>query len=229
MRLDQYLEIVSTLNNGSVIFDDNENKSEIKLGLENLRLYYTNNRYYFATEYTGNLAEIEKKILDNEIVGTLSERKPNNSYLMLLYNVKSISNDTYKEVIKLEENEFFYKKYVLYYTDEEFSDFMEWWNQIDEKTLKLLLSNKKLNPNTTDRYIKFLFRLLIKTPFLHFEFPKTKMDNFDDLLNKKLKSLTTNNSEVNEIYKYLSENLEHFNTEEISDNMLKEILEEGIK
>lgn len=229
MRLAQYLDIVSVLNNGSVIFNDEENKSEIKLGLDNLRLYFTKNKYYFISEFKGNLTEIEKNIFENEIIKTFSSRKPNNSYLILLYNVRSISNDVYKEVIKLEENEFFYKKYVLYYTDSEFTDFMDWWNRIDKKALQVLLSDENLDPNTTENHIKFLFRLLIKTPFVHLKFSKTKMANFDDLLDKKLQNITANKSEVNEIYKYLSKNLVHFNAKEISDNLLKEIIEEGAK
>ncbi|SCL85428.1 ABC-three component system middle component 1 [Sporanaerobacter sp. PP17-6a] len=227
MRLAQYLDIVSILNGGSVVFDDKENKSEIKLGLDNLRLYFANNKYYFISELKESLAEIEKEIFENEIVKTFSSRQPNNSYLILLYNVKSISNDVYKKVIKLEENEFFYKKYVLYYTDNEFTDFMNWWNQIDKKALLELLMDEDLDPNIPDNHIHFLFRLLIKTPFIHLEFPKAKMANFDDLLDKKLQRLTSDKFEVNEIYKYLLKSLEHFNSEEISDSLLKKIIEEG--
>lgn len=229
MRLDQYLDIVSLLNNGSVIFGDEENKSEIKLNQHDLRVYFMNNKYYFISEYKENLTEIEKNILENSTIKKFSNRKPNNSYLILLYNVKSISNDVYKEVIKLEENEFFYKKYVLYYTDSEFTDFMGWWNRIDKKSLQVLLSNESLDPNTTENHIKFLFRLIIKTPFINLEFPKTKMANFDNLLDKKLQNITIDKSEINETYQYISKSLKYLNTEEISDNLLKEITEGGAK
>lgn len=227
MNLTQYLDIVSALNHGNVIFGDNENKNEIQIGVDNLRLYLSNNKYYFISEFKGNLVEIENQIINNEVIKTLSNRKPNNSYLILLYNVESISNDIYKEVIKIEENEFFYKKYVFYYTDSEFIDFMEWWNKIELKELNKVLSDENLDPNTSDNHSHFLLRLLIKTPFINLEFPRRKMEDFEQLLDNKLNRLLADKSEVDEIYRYLSESLEKSNPEEIIDNILREVIKEG--
>lgn len=227
MNLTEYLDIVSDLNYGNVIFGDKENNNEIKLGIDNLRLYLSNNKYYFISEFRGNLVEIENKIINNEVINTLSNRKPNNSYLILLYNVESISNDIYKEVIKIEENEFFYKKYVFYYTDSEFTDFIRWWNKIEQKELHKILRDENLDPNIHDNHSHFLLRLLIKTPFIHLEFPKAQMEDFEQLLDNKLNRLMADKSEVNEIYSYLSESLEKFNPEEIIDNILREVIKEG--
>lgn len=227
MNIKQYIDILKFLNNGSVIFEDKQNDCEINLATDELKLYFADNRYYFIAKYDGNLGQIENNILKNEIVKTLFNREPNNSYLILLYNVKKITNNIYKEIIKLEENEFFYKKYVLYYTDEEFQTFMQWWNNIDKKDLRFLLSDQSLDPNSTDKHIKFLFRLLIKTPFIHLEFPKTKMINFEDLLYRKIQNSATDKEAIIQLYNNLSGNYLNMDSQSIANIILKEIFEEG--
>lgn len=227
MNITQYLDIVKLMHNGSVIFEDKQNDCEINLGTDELKLYLTGNRYYFVAKYNENLNQIENTIFENEIVKMLSDRQPNNSYLILLYNVENITNEIYKEIIKLEENEFFYKKYVLYYTDEEFQAFMEWWNKIEKKELRNLLSDQSLNPNSADKHIKFLFRLLIKTPFIHLEFPKTKMMNFEDLLDRKIQNLTTEKEAVIQLYNNFSSDYLNMDSQSIANTIFKEIVEEG--
>jgi len=227
MNITQYLDIVKLMHNGSVIFEDKQNDCEINLGTDELKLYITGNKYYFVAKYNENLNQIENNIFENEIVKMLSDRQPNNSYLILIYNVETITNEIYKEIIKLEENEFFYKKYVLYYTDEEFQAFMEWWNKIEKKELRALLSDQGLNPNATDKHIKFLFRLLIKTPFIHLEFPKTKMKNFEDLLDRKIQNLTTEKVAVIQLYNNFSGDYLNMDSQSIANTIFKEIVEEG--
>ena len=89
-------------------------------------------------EYNDDYNIIEDSIKENDVVSQLEEQKPNNSYLIL-----------------------FYKKYIFYYTQEEFESFKEWFDLKDFNSLSEILELSECDPKAESLYMKFLLRLII--------------------------------------------------------------------
>jgi len=225
MMLDEFVSIISNLNNGTVIYGVDNDGSEISLGEPNLKLYCTNHKYYFLTEYQDDYDVIEMKIKNNQVVKKIEDHRPNNSYLVLFYKITSFDEDMSKKIIKLEENEFFYKKYVFYYTEEEYSSFIEWINKRPGKNLSYILKNEDCSPESRDLYMQFFLRLIIKIPFLNLEFKKMELENFDELLNAQLSGIrSSSRSGIIQTYDWIKGELEKRSADEIAETLFSEII-----
>lgn len=224
MILDELVSIISSLNNGTVINGMNNDDTEILLEEPNLKLFYSNHKYYFLSEYQDDYDVIEKNIKNNQIVKEIKDNRPNNSYLVLFYKINSFDEEISKKVIRLEENEFFYKKYVFYYTEEEYVSFIEWFNIRPEKSLSNILKTEECSPESVDLHIQFLLRLIIKIPFLNLEFKKMELKNFDDLLKAQLDGIRKNKEDVYNIFNRLTVELEERSTDEIVETLFSEII-----
>lgn len=224
MILDELVSIISSLNNGTVINGMNNDDTEILLEEPNLKLFYSNHKYYFLSEYQDDYDIIEKNIKNNQIVKEIKDNRPNNSYLVLFYKINSFDEEISKKVIRLEENEFFYKKYVFYYTEEEYVSFIEWFNMRPEKSLSNILKTEDCSPESVDLHIQFLLRLIIKIPFLNLEFKKMELKNFDDLLKAQLDGIRKNKEDVYNVFKRLTVELEERSTDEIVETLFSEII-----
>lgn len=224
MILDEFVSIIASLNNGTVISGIDNSDTEILAGEGNLKFYCTNHKYYFLSEYQNNYDIIEKNIRNNKIVKSIKDIRPNNSYLVLFYKVNSFDEEISKKIIRLEENEFFFKKYVFYYTEEENESFIEWFNKRPEKSLSNILKTEECSPESVDLYMQFLLRLIIKIPFLNLEFRKMELENFDDLLNCQLDRIRNNKKDIHKIFNRLTNELGNRSTDEIAENLLSEIL-----
>lgn len=220
--LNKFIDIISSLNNGSVIRYMDNNDTEIWLNEPGIKLYY-NNKYYFLSEYCNDYDIIEKKLKNNSIVRNHKEIRPNNSYLILFHEIKSFNEEISKRIITLEENEFFYKKYVFYYSKEEFASFTDWYNNLAEKDLSYILKNEKCPPNSNELYIQFLLRLIIKVPFLELEFKKMELENFDSLLETQLDGIRKNKDLVKKMFDRLTNELDNYSVNEIVDTLFSEI------
>ncbi|WP_151743325.1 ABC-three component system middle component 1 [Acinetobacter calcoaceticus] len=118
-----------------------------------------------------------------------------------------------KEVFEVEENAFFFKKYVLYFMNEEF-DLIK---NMGFEEMKKVLSNSQafgeykrypLNPSL----YSFVARIFIKLPFL--EMPKIKQDILP--INLQVKNL------INELgVEVVYENLKNINEETDIDNLIE--------
>lgn len=224
MILDQFISIISSLNNGSVISGMKDKDTEILLGESKLKLYCTSHKHYFLSEYQDNYDVVEKNIKNNRVIKDIKDLRPNNSYLVLFYKIESFDEEVSKKIIRLEENEFFYKKYVFYYTEKEYLSFVEWFNKRKEKSLIDILKTEECLPESTDLYIQFLLRLVIKVPFLDLEFKKMELDNFDDLLNTQLDGIRKNKDEVYKIFNRLTNELEKYSPDKIAEVLFSEII-----
>lgn len=224
MILNEFVSIISSLNNGNVISGIDNDVTEILLGEMNLKLYCTNHKYYFLAEYKDDYDVIEKNIKNNQNVKDIKDNRPNNSYLVLFYKINSFDEEISKKIIRLEENEFFYKKYVFYYTEEESASFIEWFNKRPEKSLSNILKTEECSPESVELYIQFLLRLIIKIPFLNLEFKKMELENFDDLLNAQLDGIRKNKEDVYNIFNRLTNELEKHSADEIAETLFSEII-----
>ena len=224
MMLNEFVAIISSLNNGTVISGINNDDTEILLDEPSVKLYCTNYKHYFLSEYQDDYDIIEKNIKNNQIVKEIKDIRPNNSYLVLLYKIDSFDEDVSKKIIRLEENEFFYKKYVFYYTEGEYESFREWFNKRPEKSLSNILKTEECSPESADLYMQFLLRLIIKVPFLNIEFKKMELENFADLLNIQLEGIRNNKEEVHKTFNRLTNELENHSADEIAETLFSEII-----
>lgn len=155
----------------------------------------------------------------------IKDRRPNNSYLILLYKIETFSEEVSKKIIMLEENEFFYKRYVFYYTENEYESFKSWFDKREEKNLTSILQTDDCSPVTKNLYMQFLLRLIIKIPFIKLEFKKMELENFDDLLMAQLNGTKKNKEQIHDLFRKISEELKTYSSEKIADTLFLEIME----
>lgn len=188
------------INNGSVLSDIPDEKSRLNLGTKNTQLYINSmnqDLFYFFSTYTyekeedkENLHEIETEALNIEAyAGTNIKPIPQRSYLILFYQIPSDVDfeNVYRNIIDLEENEYIFKKYVFYYKIEEYEAFMKWYSD----TGNCLSYNELLKIIATDTDFskleyRFLLRLMIKLPYLNFDFKQLELFEFDTIVVDKI-------------------------------------------
>ncbi|SPW92742.1 Uncharacterised protein [Enterococcus malodoratus] len=88
---------------------------------------------------------------------------PQDTYLILFSRVPDLTTESYKKIIKVEENEFCYKKYVCYYTENELKELRSKSEEIfniDGNFFKSYPEYKK------DISFTLLYRMIIKIPLI---------------------------------------------------------------
>jgi len=197
--INEIISIIRALNSGSVLPDqkDIDTKKELFSEAAQLFISETDLKYYFFASFCAekdnyqisNMGEIEKATIKNaETYQAIDPPTPNSSYLVLFWEVTYIDESIYRHIIKLEENEFFFKKYVFYYTAEELRAFKKWYsekvaaNKGDIKTMLKEITNEDFEKPE----ICFFIRLLIKIPFFDLPFPKAVLQDFDQIVQNKI-------------------------------------------
>lgn len=192
------VDIIRSLNRGNVIPFQEDKKTKINLYSSDVELYVDSlgeeqKYYYFADfkmddEGNDNLEQIESVLMNNDAFAIIGEPSPSDSYMILLWKVKKIDEQIYPRIINIEENEFFYKKYIFYYTENELGCFMEWYKGLDKNGEATLTETLQFLQKSSDEseQVRFLTRLLIKVPFLNPVFPKAVMDDFDLMVKQKI-------------------------------------------
>ena len=192
--------------------------------------------YYFAVlkmddEKDDNLPQIEDILRNNEALAVIGEPNPSDSYMILLWQIENIDESIYPYVIKIEENEFFYKKYVFYYTGQELKSFMDWYHILSEKgssdLTELLQELQSLDEGAVQ--VDFLTRLLAKVPFFNPVFPKAVMNDFDKMVQKRIDGIRQTQKEIIGIINNIfNEAIESGNADiqKISDTIYRELMGE---
>ena len=192
--------------------------------------------YYFAElkmddEKDDNLPQIEDILRNNEALAVIGEPNPSDSYMILLWQIENIDESIYPYVIKIEENEFFYKKYVFYYTGQELKSFMDWYHILSEKgssdLTELLQELQSLDEGAVQ--VDFLTRLLAKVPFFNPVFPKAVMNDFDKMVQKRIDGIRQTQKEIIGIINNIfNEAIESGNADiqKISDTIYRELMGE---
>lgn len=205
--IDVIIDIIRLLNEGNVLPFQKDAETKIDLYNKDVELYidYSGNEkkyYYFAElkmddEKDDNLPQIEDILRNNEALAVIGEPNPSDSYMILLWQIENIDESIYPYVIKIEENEFFYKKYVFYYTGQELKSFMDWYHILSEKgssdLTELLQELQSLDEGAVQ--VDFLTRLLAKVPFFNPVFPKAVMNDFDKMVQKRIDGIRQTHKE----------------------------------
>ena len=187
------IDIIRKLNGGSVLVNQPDEETYINLFKEDIWLYkdLEEGKYYFFSTFdteSNDLKQIENNILKNEALKEL-KINPSDSYLILFWEVEKVTEAVYSNIIKMEENEFFFKKYIFYYTKKEYADFLGWIKEMScgEHFLDNLI-NKLSDPSETldNDYAQFFIKLLVKIPVINPVFPKAELVDFNDMVESKL-------------------------------------------
>ncbi len=239
--IDVIIDIIRSLNEGNVLPFQKDAETKIDLYNKDVELYidYSGNEkkyYYFAElkmddEKDDNLPQIEDILRNNEALAVIGEPNPSDSYMILLWQIENIDESIYPYVIKIEENEFFYKKYVFYYTGQELKSFMDWYHILSEKgssdLTELLQELQSLDEGAVQ--VDFLTRLLAKVPFFNPVFPKAVMNDFDKMVQKRIDGIRQTQKEIIGIINNIfNEAIESGNADiqKISDTIYRELMGE---
>lgn len=234
------LDTIRWLNNGYVIPMQKDQDTKIDLNSEKVELFVDGsgkeNKYYYFSEIEiddenhDNLADIEEVALNSEIYVDIEKPKPSDSYMILFWKVDRIDESLYPYIIQIEENEFFYKKYVFYYTENELECFKKWCKSLEtngKPVLEVVLNDLGKLEDESDQ-VQFLTRLLSKVPFFNPEFPKAAMKDFDKLVDQKINAVHKDKGNIvlmnNMFLKSIEE--ESFNTERLSEMIYETMLKE---
>lgn len=234
------INIIHALNGGSVIPSQPDEATMVDLGNDMVKLYVdssgTEKKYYYFARYeidndkNDNLGQIEKEIFGSKVYKNSQQPSPSDSYMILLWKVDAIDEKIFPYVISVEENEFFYKKYVFYYTEQELKFFKKWHEDLkisgDDDLENILNVVRDLDEEAD--HVKFFIRLLIKVPFLNPVFPKAVMKDFDKMVERKISTSRTKQKEsllnINDIFmKALTDNED---MEKVSEVIYQKFMEE---
>lgn len=148
-------------------------------------------RYFFLWSNREPEEQLEQA---NELIEDYLEFSviPQDTYLVLFSRVADLSEQSYKKIIKVEENEFCYKKYVCYYTKDELKELRNKSDEILKNEVNFFESYPEYNK--ADAFT-LLYRMIIKIPIIKMEFKKKELEGFHNLyesVRKKTDSFTLN-------------------------------------
>lgn len=196
------MDFIRQLNGGTIIPFVSDSKSQMYLPSKDVELYRQSlpqGTKYFYFAFLGDTQNLEEAISEIEKVTITKRNKwcgaemlsPSDSYMIYFWEVPSICESVNKEIIGIEENEFFYKKYVFYYTGIEYEAFRKWIVHKTEgaatNSIVDLISNTELK---TDE-MKFLTRLVIKVPCIQIPFEARELPDFEQLVQDNLEGIRT--------------------------------------
>ena len=219
------LDIIRLLNDGNIVPMQKDEDTKIDLYNEKVQLFMDASReeskyYYFSEleiddENQDNLAEIEDVALNNDAYTVIEKPSPSDSYMILFWKVKCIEERMYPDIIKIEENEFFYKKWC--------GSLKTNGNPMLDTALEAI---QFLNDESEQ--VQFLTRLLSKVPFFNPIFPKAVMNDFGEMVRQKIEGIRKQKKNVEMINDMFIKLIEEtsFNVDVLSDMIYQKILEE---
>ena len=231
-----------------------EIKFEVK-STEDYKYYFIKGLYgkvFLLCEERKNLEDtlkiVEKLCISDEV---LKDMWPQFIYVIIMKQVNQVNNQTLKEIISVEENEYFCKKYVLYYEKKEIDALKEWMNKENEYKLGNMINlddcvrymneeekkeveeeeDKKEEGDKKGKYaVKMLLRLLIKCPFVQYRFDKKVFEDFDAELDSKLKGIRKiDKKRMMEYKEIFFDKLEPDNIENMVDLFIQSVRKEEKK
>jgi hypothetical protein len=151
------------------------------------------------------LNKIENDVIYNE---QIKQIPANLIYSIIILKVNEINDELYKTIIKIEEDEYFSKKYVFYYTEEELRRFYYWKERCLGNSFNSLLNQKEnaklLEDKDNSVGLKFMLRLLVKLPFIKANIESSHIKDFDEELDNIIDKIR-NEEDRNSIRKISSQ------------------------
>lgn len=160
-----------------------EEKKLKSLGKNKLYIFRATNSpkvYFFYSVEEGSLKDNFEQ-LDIALEENNIKIKPQDSYLTMFYEISDDSPQYIKEIIPIEENEFRFKKYVFYYTNDEIQAAISRVRNYFSENIWLYENMKQFNDPVTS----FLHRLIIKVPIIKLGFNTKEMSQFGDFFDMR--------------------------------------------
>ncbi|MGL2995171.1 ABC-three component system middle component 1 [Flavobacterium sp. TSSA_36] len=182
--------------NKSFFFNININESEL-FSIKNTQNFYDNKDYK-------NILEVYKKLVDTSGIAEIEK----NSSLIITVKCEDLEalSKLQQQILLIEENEYFFKKYVILYTEESISELLK-------KPTIDFLQDKLNDSGKFNKYSDFgyssdlmeymvVIQLFIKLPFLKILFSQNE---YFDLNNKLKNSLEKDSLRFDRLIKYHSD------------------------
>lgn len=214
------------MNGGSILSGQPDDLARKELFSNDASLFIDekDNKYYFFAEYildddTDNYHLIQKATIQNKEAFGNEKVNPSDAYLILFWKVDKINESVYSKVIKFEEDEMFYKKYLIYYTDEELCALIAKLKEYEEVNLQKIIEDISIEGESVDAW-KLAIRIMTKIPFWELKFPSAIMENFEEKVEYSI-NRTAKNKDTNSILE-----LKHFIDMEIceADELVEKII-----
>lgn len=232
--LSLFLKWIRQINGGNVITTVPDKTTTIPLPGENVVLYrqpLANGEKYFFFANLGNTQDIESTISGIENI-TIHARdqwsagngpKPSDSYIVYFWQISEFTEEVSKQIIKLEENEFTYKKYVFYYTESEYAAFADWLSKKPVNAINPNIIQTIENENLDSGEMQFLLRLLIKVPCISFSFKASELPDYNQLVTQHIMGIQNDlhKNSVQTMNDLITQSLEvNLSAEEIVDRII---------
>lgn len=163
------------------------------------RMFYVYKDYNDIDDFKKNIYDDQNNLYD--YINSLENRneiKKNTSFIILInLNENSEKNDIQEEILDLEEDTYFFKKYVITYLRDETDSFYEKLKEYDN-----IISFIKQSINDTDKFEKYkisneisyyslILKMYIKIPHLSCGdiFKKEEMINLQELIIEGIKNM----------------------------------------
>ncbi|MBC2196607.1 ABC-three component system middle component 1 [Listeria booriae] len=186
--------------------------------------YHQNNgkNYIFISMDINNLEEM---LIYAERKSREKNYKPQDTYAIFIYRVNEINEETYRQAISIEENEFVFKKYVFYYTEQEFNLYC---SKKDRIQFDDNIWRSNWIEDITNIISKFILRLVIKVPIIKLNFSPRKLDSYKDILKNEITLNKIENSTIEELENLIEEQLEINNRDvgQVANSLLEKLLKE---
>lgn len=195
--LDLFIKWIRQINGGNVIATVPDKITTIPLPGESVVLYrqpLANGEKYFFFANLGDTQDVESTISEIENI-TIHARdqwctgngpKPSDSYMVYFWRISEFTEEVSKQIIKLEENEFTYKKYVFYYTKRECDEFLNWLSKKTDNAINHNIIQTIENENLDSGAMQFLLRLLIKVPCISLSFKASELPDYNQLVTQHI-------------------------------------------
>lgn len=230
--MNEMINMLSKLNGGNLFEEQKNEDTERTLYSDIAKLFVDrlDRKYYFFAEYIAdeekdNWNQIQAATVYNAEAFGEERPKPSDSYLILFWNVDKIDDAIYSKIIDIEENEFFYKKYVLYYTQEEYEALKKWLMDNENLNIERVLDFLSYEADGMSICAKMLVRIITKIPFWNLKFPTAVLEDFEHLVDEKIANMRdASKGEIQEMKEFIDNNREE--AEKLADAIFSEYLKE---
>lgn len=230
--MNEFINMLSKLNGGNLFAGQENSYIEINLHSKISKLFVDrfDDKFYFFAEYLSdghkdNWNQIQKDTVYNIEVFGKNKPNPSDSYLILFWKINKVDDVIYSKIIDIEENEFFYKKYVLYYTQEEYDALNKWLTQEEDLNIEKVLAILAAEADEMSLYAKLLVRIIIKIPFWTLDFPSAVLEDFDHMVDEKISKMhNASKTEIQKMKEFIVNNYADANT--LADAIFSEYLRE---
>lgn len=152
-----------------------------------------------------------------------SEYIPQDTYVVFFSKVSDHVDELQKFIIRIEENEFLFKKYVCLYTEDELVELQRILSKLESG--RAFWSNQNLVSERKNLTSQLLLRLTIKVPIISLNFAEIEFNSVKNRVTSMIQC-KENKDDLNDLNKNLVTWIETRNPEEVGDLLFKEIVGE---